>query len=57
MKKIKLIVILISNMFMLHLVIPLFKLLRLNNLIPILVKQANTNIEYVTNQIGGNKNE
>ena len=28
-----------------------------NNLIEILVKQANTNIEYVTNQLGGNKNE
>ena len=55
MKKARLILILISNMLMLHLVIPLFKLLRLNNLIPILVKQANINIEYVTNQIGGNK--
>ena len=57
MKKVKLILILISNMFMLHLIIPLFKLLRLNELIGILVKQANTNIEYVTNQLGGNKNE
>ena len=57
MKKVKLILILISNMFMLHLIIPLFKLLRLNNLIGILVKQANTNIEFVTNQLGGNKNE
>ena len=55
MKKARLIVILISNMFMLHLIIPLFKVLRLNNLIPILVKQANTNIEFVENQIGGNK--
>ena len=57
MKKARLILILISNMFMLHLIIPLFKLLRLNNLIGVLVKQANTNIEFVTNQLGGNKNE
>ena len=55
MKKSKLILILISNMFMLHFIIPLFKVLRLNNLIGILVKQANTNIEFVTNQLGGNK--
>ena len=55
MKKARLILILIANMFMLYLVIPLFKLLRLNNLIPILVKQANTNIEFVENQLGGNK--
>ena len=57
MKKTRLILILISNMFMLHFIIPLFKVLRLNNLIGILVKQANNNIEYVTNQLGGNKNE
>ena len=57
MNKARLILILISNMFMLHFIIPLFKLLRLNNLIGILVKQANTNIEFVTNQLGGNKNE
>ena len=57
MKKARLILILISNMFMLHFIIPLFKLLKLNNLIGILVKQANTNIEFVTNQLGGNKNE
>ena len=57
MMKTRLILILISNMFMLHLIIPLFKVLRLNELIGILVKQANTNIEYVTNQLGGNKNE
>ena len=55
MKKPKLILILISNMFMLHLIIPLFKVLRLNELIGILVKQANTNIEFVENQLGGNK--
>ena len=55
MKKARLILILISNMFMLHLIIPLFKVLRLNNLIPLLVRQANTNIEFVENQIGGNK--
>ena len=57
MKKARLILILISNMFMLHFIIPLFKILRLNNLIGILVKQANINIEHVTNQLGGNKNE
>ena len=57
MKKVKLILILVSNMIMLHLIIPLFKVLRLNELIEILIKQANTNIEYVTNQLGGNKNE
>ena len=55
MMKARLILMLISNMFMLHLIIPLFKILRLNELIGILVKQANTNIEYVTNQLGGNK--
>ena len=55
MMKAKLILILISNMIMLHLIIPLFKVLRLNELIGILVKQANTNIEFVQNQIGGNK--
>ena len=55
MKKVKLILILISNMFILHLVIPLFKVMRLNNLIEILIKQTNTNIEFVENQLGGNK--
>lgn len=55
MKKAKLILILISNMFMLHFIIPLFKVLRLNNLIGIIVKQANINIDFVTNQLGGNK--
>ena len=57
MKKARLILILVSNMFMLHFIIPLFKLLRLNNLIGVLVKQANSNIEFVENQLGGNKNE
>ena len=57
MKKARLIIILLSNMFMLHFIIPLFKVLRLNNLIEILLKQANINIEHVTNQLGGNKNE
>ena len=57
MMKTRLILMLISNMLMLHLIIPLFKVLRLNNLIEILLKQANTNIEYVTNQLGGNNNE
>ena len=53
--KARLIIILIANMFMLHVIIPIFKLLRLNNLIPLLVKQANINIEFVENQLGGNK--
>ena len=57
MKKTRLILILISNMFILHFIIPLFKVLRLNNLIRILVKQATINIEFVENQLGGNKNE
>ena len=57
MMKTRLILMLISNMLMLHLIIPLFKVLRLNNLIEILLKQANINIEHVTNQLGGNKNE
>ena len=55
MMKAKLILILISNMFILHFIIPIFKVLRLNELIGILVKQANRNIEFVTNQLGGNK--
>ena len=55
MKKAKLILILLSNMFMLHFIIPIFKVLRLNNLIGIIVKQANTNIDFVENQLGGNK--
>ena len=57
MKKTKLILILISNMFILHFIIPLFKVLRLNNLIGILVRQAITNVNFVENQLGGNKNE
>ena len=57
MKKTRLILILLSNMFMLHFIIPLFKVLRLNNLIEILIKQTNINIEFVENQLGGNKNE
>ena len=55
MMKTRLILMLISNMLMLHLIIPLFKVLRLNNLIEILLKQANTNIDFVENQLGGNK--
>ena len=49
--KVRLIIILIANMFMLHVIIPIFKLLRLNNLIPLLVKQANINIEFVEKQL------
>ena len=55
MKKARLILILISNMFMLHLIFPLFKVLRLNNLIGILVKQLQVNTNYIENQLGGNK--
>ena len=55
MKKARLILILIANMFMLHLIIPLFKVMKLNNLIGVLVKQAIANIEFVENQLGGNK--
>ena len=51
MKKTRLILILISNMIMLHLVIPLFKLLRLNNLIGILVKQLQVNTNYIEKSI------
>ena len=55
MKKARLILILISNMFMLHLIIPLFKVLRLTYLIGILVKQLQVNTNYIENQLGGNK--
>ena len=48
---------LISNMFILHLIIPLFKVLRLNNLIEILIKQLQINTNYIENQLGGNNNE
>ena len=51
MKKARLILILVSNMFMLHFIIPLFKLLRLTTLIGILVKQANTNINFVESEL------
>ena len=51
--KLRLILILVSNMIMLHLVIPLFKVLRLNELIGILVKQLQTNISYVKQQLKG----
>ena len=57
MMKTRLILMLISNMFMLHLIIPLFKVLRLNNLIEMLIKQTNTNIEFVKNQLRRNNNE
>ena len=51
MMKARLILILIANMFMIHFIIPLFKVLRLNELIGILVKQANTNINFVESQL------
>ena len=49
--KVRLIIILIANMFMLHVFIPIFKLLKLNELIGILVRQANININFVENQL------
>ena len=55
MKKPKLILILISNMFMLHFIIPLFKVLRLNNLIKIIIKQLQVNTNYIENKLGRNK--
>ena len=55
MMKAKLILILLSNIFILHLIVPLFKILRLNNLIGILVKQLQVNTNYIENQLGGNK--
>ena len=51
--KVRLIIILIANMFILHFIIPLFKVLRLNELIGILVKQLQTNISYVEQQLKG----
>ena len=51
--KVRLILILIANMFILHFIIPLFKVLRLNELIGILVKQLQTNISYVEQQLKG----
>ena len=53
--KTRLFLILISNMFMLHLIIPLFKILRLNYLIEIIIKQLQVNTNYIENQLGGNK--
>ena len=57
MKKARLIIILISNMFMLNIVIPLFKILRLNYLIEVIIKQLQVNTNYIENILGGNKNE
>ena len=67
--KVRLIIILIANMFMLHFIIPIFKLLsnmlmlhviipilkiaKLNNLVDIIVKQLQTNISYVEQQLKG----
>ena len=55
MKKTKLILILVSNMFMLNIVLPLFKILRLNYLMEIIIKQLQVNTNYIENQLGGNK--
>ena len=57
MKKTRLILILIANMFMLNIVIPLFKILRLNYLMEIIIKQLQVNTNYIENSLGGNKNE
>ena len=51
--KVRLIIILIANMFILHFIIPLFKVLKLNELIGLLVKQLQTNISYVEEQLKG----
>ena len=49
--KVRLIIILIANMFMLHVIIPILKIAKLNNLVEIIIKQTNTNITYVENQL------
>ena len=49
--KVRLIIILISNMIMLHVIIPILKIAKLNNLVEIIIKQTNTNITYVENQL------
>ena len=49
--KVHLIIILVSNMFMLHVIIPILKIAKLNNLVEIIIKQTNTNITYVENQL------
>ena len=51
--KARLIIILISNMFMLHVIIPILKIARLNNLVGIIVKQLQTNINHVEQQLKG----
>ena len=57
MIKIKLYTILISNLFMINMILILFKFLRLNYLMEIIVKQLQVNIDYVENQIGVDKDE
>ena len=49
--KARLIIIIVSNMIMLHVIIPILKIAKLNNLVEIIIKQANTNITYVENQL------
>ena len=51
--KVRLTIILISNMFMLHVIIPILKISKLNNLVDIIVKQLQTNISYVEQQLKG----
>ena len=55
MMKTRLILILISNIFMLNIVIPLFKILRLNYLMEIIIKQLQVNTNYIENILGGTK--
>ena len=51
--KVRLIIILIANMFMLHVIIPMLKIAKLNNLVDIIVKQLQINISYVEQQLKG----
>ena len=57
MKKARVIIILISNIFMLNIVLPLFKILRLNYLMEIIINQLQVNTNYIENILGENKNE
>ena len=51
--KVRLIIMLIANMFMLYVIIPLLKIARLNNLVDIIVKQLQTNISHVEQELKG----
>lgn len=54
--KVKALGLIISNLFMLS-ILPIFKILKLEGLIKIIVNQAIRNTDYVTNLLGGNNNE